>query len=56
MLEKERGDRRTRRASLDEMDARINSKVGNETGKESDFNKQMLYVFDEDEIKIREQA
>ena len=55
MLKVEQEDRRTRRASMEEAKLLANGKKVNrqETVEESDFNKQMLFVFDESEIKAR---
>lgn len=53
MLKVEQEDRRVRRASMEE--ASLPSRVtGNETTANTDFNKSMLYVFDESEIKFRQ--
>lgn len=52
MLKVEQEDRRVRRASMEE--ASLPSRAtGNETTANTDFNKSMLYVFDESEIKFR---
>jgi hypothetical protein len=53
MLKVEQEDRRVRRASMEE--ASLPSRAtGNETTANTDFNKSMLYVFDESEIKFRQ--
>ena len=52
MLKVEQEDRRSRRASMEESGLARN--VGNETGHKSEFNKQMLAIFDESEIKKRQ--
>lgn len=52
MLKVEQEERRSRRASMEE--AQLTRQVGNETGG-SDFNKQMLAIFDISEIKKRQQ-
>jgi len=57
MLKVEQEERRERRASIDAADKLLaNGRVvgRQETAEESDFNKQMLFVFDESEIKSRQ--
>jgi len=49
MLKVEQEDRRSRRTSMDET----NAAASNEQTMASDFNKQMLHVFDKSEIKFR---
>ena len=46
MLKREQEDRKSRRASLDEGVVEPTRETRNETNANSDFNKQMLYVFD----------
>ena len=53
MLKVEQEDRRVRRASMEEA-ALPSRATGNETTANTDFNKSMLYVFDESEIKFRQ--
>ena len=53
MLKREQEDRKSRRASLDEGNTEPLRETRNETNSTSDFNKQMLYVFDESEIRER---
>ena len=54
MLKVEQEDRRSRRTSMDEtQQSRTPSQNANETSNQSDFNKQMLHVFDKSEIKYR---
>ncbi len=53
MLKREQEDRKSRRASLDEGVVEPARDVKNETNSTSDFNKQMLYVFDASEIRER---
>jgi hypothetical protein len=54
MLKVEQEDRKSRRTSMDEtQQARTPSQTANETTNQSDFNKQMLHVFDTSEIKYR---
>ena len=54
MLKREQEDRKSRRASLDEGNTEPLRETRNETNSTSDFNKQMLYVFDESEIRERQ--
>ena len=54
MLKREQEDRKSRRASLDEGVVEPAKDVKNETNSTSDFNKQMLYVFDASEIRERQ--
>lgn len=53
MLKVEQEDRRVRRASMEEASQPLRA-TGNETTTGGDFNKSMLYVFDETEIKFRQ--
>lgn len=53
MLKVEQEDRRVRRASMEEA-SQPSRATGNETTTNNDFNKSMLYVFDESEIKFRQ--
>lgn len=52
MLKVEQEDRRTRRASMEEAMLKLSGKT--ETNEDNDFNKQMLFVYDESEIKARQ--
>ena len=54
MLKREQEDRKSRRASLDEGASEPSREAKNETNSTSDFNKQMLYVFDQSEIRERQ--
>jgi hypothetical protein len=53
MLKREQEERKSRRASLDEGAAEPTRDIKNETNSNSDFNKQMLYVFDSSELRER---
>jgi len=54
MLKVEQEDRRVRRASMEEALLQPQRSTGNETSATSDYNKQMLFMFDESEIKFRQ--
>lgn len=51
MLKVEQADRQVRRSSMDEIEAR-RQEIGEDAPVESDYNKQMVAIYKEDEIKI----
>ena len=54
MHAKEESERRSRRQSMADSDTRSQNSASNKKEQESDFNKQMLFVFDPEEIRFRQ--